>query len=202
MQKIADLESLARPFYGDGSHGWNHIQDVLSHARQLKGAPLTEDETAAVMFHDSSLTSGPRETHADDSAAIARRVLGPLMAKRRVERIAKAIARHRASYKGRRYTFLDDLLSSADRNDPDDIRQYFDRSLRWGLENGLSDREAIDNAFEHIPAKYGRGGYAFSNAPRLYMKANRAKLERAWDEIARMSKADLAKMLEGIKAEG
>lgn len=199
-QASVDLESLAKGYYEDGSHGWGHIQDVLSRAENIKGKPLSEDERAAILFHDSSLSTGPRETHAEDSAAIARKVLGKIYARRRLERIVRAIERHRASYKGKRTSYIQNLVSAADRDLPGADDMYL-RSLQYGLEHGMSDEEAIDNAYEHIPSKYGRNGYAYRNAPKLYLDAYKDSLGDMWDKMDKTTKDDLRRMMADVKTE-
>ena len=188
-----EIEAMARPHYADsGSHGWNHIQDVLASARRMRRKKLLKKELAALMYHDSSLLTGPRETHAEDSAAIARRELADKFTKRQLTDIANAIAHHRASYEGRRKSRLEDLVAAADRNIPDVDRSIL-RSYRYGLEHGMTEDEAVSNTLQHMPDKYGTKGYAYRNIPKIY-------LETYGDELAKAQKGFDAVTAEKIRS--
>lgn len=184
-----DIAAMAKPHYPDsGSHGWSHIEDVLASARRMRRKELLKKELAALMYHDSSLLTGPRETHAEDSAAIAGRELAGKFSKRQLADIVNAIAHHRASYEGRRKSRLEDLVAAADRDVfPDgNIDDYIMRSYRYGLEHGMTPDEAVDNTFHHMPDKYGTKGYAYENVPKIYMDTygdEVRKAQKAFDGI-------------------
>jgi len=164
-----DILSMARRHYpAEGSHGWNHIEDVMASARRMRRRELLKKELAALAYHDSSLMTGPRETHAEDSAAIAGEELRKLFRKEQLKDIMNAIAHHRASYEGRRASRLEDLVAAADRDMPD-VDKYILRSYQWGMEHGMTPDEAVDNTFHHMPDKYGTKGYAYKNVPKIYM---------------------------------
>ena len=180
-----EIESLARPHYPDsGSHGWNHILDVIESAKRMRRKKLLKKELAALMYHDSSLLTGPRDTHAEDSAEIARKELAGRFSKRQIEDIANAIAHHRASYEGKRKSRLENLVAAADRDVFVDgnIDDYILRSYRYGLEHGMTPEEAVDNTLHHMPDKYGTNGYAYANVPKIYM-------DTYGDEVRKAQKA-------------
>ena len=188
-----EIEAMARPHYPDeGSHGWNHIEDVLASARRMRRKELLKKELAALMYHDSSLLTGPRETHAEDSAEIARKELAGRFSKRQLADIANAIAHHRASYEGRRKSRLEDLVAAADRNIPD-VDKSILRSYRYGLEHGMTEEEAVSNTLQHMPDKYGTKGYAYRNIPKIY-------LETYGDELAKAQKGFDAVTAEKIRS--
>lgn len=165
-----DIEAKARLHYPvEGSHGWNHIQDVLANARRMRRRELLKKELAAIMYHDSSLMTGSRDTHAEDSSEIARKELVGLFRRRQLEDIVNAIAHHRASYEGRRSSRLEDLVAAADRPVPDLAKQVA-RSWKYHEELGEPEELRAKNVSAHLKEKYGHGGYAYANAPKLYLK--------------------------------
>ena len=166
-----DIEAKARLHYpADGSHGWNHIQDVLANARRMRRRELLRKELAAIMYHDSSLMTESRETHAEDSAEIARNELSGLFSKRQLADIVNAIAHHRASYEGARNSRLEDLVAAADRPVPNLAKQVA-RSWKYHEELGEPEDLRASNVASHLKEKYGHGGYAYGNAPKLYLRA-------------------------------
>lgn len=175
-KKAEDLESMARAHYPEvGSHGWNHIQDVLEAARRIRRRELIKKEIAAIMYHDSSLMNGDRETHAEDSAEIARNELAGKFTKGQLKDIVNAIAHHRASYEGPRKSRLEDLVAAADRPVPDLERQVA-RSWKYHEELGEPEDLRARNVASHLKEKYGHGGYAYGNAPKLYLKTYGSEL--------------------------
>ena len=184
-----EIESLARPHYPDsGSHGWNHILDVIESAKRMRRKKLLKKELAALMYHDSSLLTGPRDTHAEDSAEIARNELAGRFSKRQIEDIVNAIAHHRASYEDKRKSRLENLVAAADRDVFVDgnIDDYILRSYRYGLEHGMTPEEAVDNTLHHMPDKYGTNGYAYANVPKIYMDTygnEVRKAQKAFDSM-------------------
>lgn len=191
------IESKARLHYPEeGSHGWNHIQDVLANARRMRRRELLKKELAAIMYHDSSLMTGSRETHADDSAAIARKELAGLFKRRQLEDIVNAIAHHRASYEGARSSRLEDLVASADRPIPDIAKQVA-RSWKYHEELGEPEGLRAENVASHLKEKYGHGGYAYNNAPKLYIKAYGKALQDVMSKFDSMTPESVASMMSG-----
>ena len=194
-----EIEAMARPHYPDsGSHGWNHIQGVLESARRMRRKELLKKELAALMYHDSSLLTGPRETHAEDSAEIARKELSGKFSRRQLEDIANAIAHHRASYEGKRKSRLENLVAAADRDVFVDgnVDDYILRSYRYGLEHGMTPDEAVANTLHHMPDKYGTNGYAYKNVPKIYMDTygdEVRKAQKAFDSMTADRISELAK---------
>ena len=178
-KKANDIESMARVHYPDeGSHGWNHIQDVIASARRMRRRELLKKELAAIMYHDSSLMTGQRETHAEDSAEIAKKELRGIFSTSQLRDIVNAIAHHRASYKGSRVSKLEDLVASADRPVPDLAKQVI-RSWKYHEELGEPESERAKNVADHLREKYGLRGYAYANAPKLYLKTYGDELDKA-----------------------
>ena len=189
-----DIETKARRHYPEeGSHGWNHIQDVLANARRMRRRELLKNELAAIMYHDSSLMTGDRETHAEDSAEIAKKELTELFRKRQLADIVNAIAHHRASYEGKRSSRLEDLVAAADRPVPDLAKQVA-RSWKYHEELGEPEDLRAENVASHLKEKYGHGGYAYGNAPRLYLKTYGRELQDIMSKFDGLTPESVAAM--------
>lgn len=195
----SDIEAKARLHYpAEGSHGWNHIQDVLANARRMRRRELQRNELAAIMYHDSSLMTGDRETHAEDSAEIARRELAGLFRKRQLADIVNAIAHHRASYEGARCSRLEDLVAAADRPVPDLAKQVA-RSWRYHEELGEPEGLRAENVASHLKEKYGHGGYAYGNAPKLYLRTYGRELRDIMSKFDGLTPESVAAIMSGTE---
>lgn len=167
--KYTELLSLAKPYYpAEGSHGWNHIEDVLSSAKamaRIRKQRWSPEMTAAAVFHDSGLyingtdKDEVREGHEDRGADIAGKRLQGLFTEEQLKRIKAAIREHRASYKGPYTSYLSDLISSADRGAPD-MKSKLLRSYAYHMEQGETPEQAYKGIAEFLPTKYGPNGYA------------------------------------------
>ena len=163
------LKELAEGYYPEaGSHGWGHIEDVMSNAKKMlkaKHEQMTPEAQAAVMFHDSGLypngLDNPevRGGHESRGARVARKALQRYFTKDQLRLIAAAIREHRGSYKGEYTSPLSELVSSADRGAPD-IGKKIMRSYNYGLEHGWNQARAVRNVIDQLSKKYGRQGYA------------------------------------------
>lgn len=194
-----DLESMARKHYPeDGSHGWSHIQDVLESAKRMRRRELLKKELAAIMYHDSSLMTGPRETHAEDSANIAKKELAGVFSRRQLSDIVNAIAHHRASYTGKRTSRLEDLVSAADRPVPNILKQVL-RSWKYHEELGEPEDERARNVASHLREKYGKKGYAYFNAPKLYTKTYGDDLKKVMNDFDALTPESVLSMVMGAE---
>ena len=195
----ADIEAKARTHYpSEGSHGWNHIQDVLANARRMRRRELLRKELAAIMYHDSSLMTGGRDTHAEDSAEIARKELAGLFKKEQLSDIVNAIAHHRASYEGARSSKLEDLVAAADRPVPDLDKQVA-RSWKYHEELGEPEDLRARNVASHLKEKYGHGGYAYGNAPKLYLKTYGKELRDIMSKFDGLTPESVAAIMSGAE---
>lgn len=134
--------AICKPYYTDaGSHGYEHIKEVLTTAYVLKGKkPLTDEEYAAILFHDTG-RKNTDEGHSEESERIARRELPKLkyFSNEQLEDIYKAILYHSTSYRKNhkidRMSSLAELVANADKGFPK--VSYYDICLRpalWILE--------------------------------------------------------------------
>ncbi|MEG2092137.1 hypothetical protein [Cetobacterium sp.] len=159
------IETIYNDF---GAHGISHIKDVLKSGATIKGAKLNLEEELAIIFHDCGNKIN-RKMHHILSAEIFREVCDNLLDNLTIERVANAIQKHRASYNGDFDNDLEELLSSSDRGNPDDIKNIVVRSYKYGLEElKLSESASVNHALEHIKNKYSREGYA--KYPDMYLK--------------------------------
>jgi HD superfamily phosphodiesterase len=189
-----NLIRRAKKYYdAEGSHGWNHIQDVLGRANLMvnpDNRQLSDPEIAAVLFHDSSLRGGDRKTHHIDSSKIAEKELAALFDQRTLKRISKAIQQHRGSYKGKYYSKLSELVSSADRGAPN-LEDIIKRSYLYQTEHGYADPEKL--VVEHIKSKYGRDGYA--RKPFYYQRLYADKLNKMYDDIDNLTTSEVLRVV-------
>lgn len=204
LYKMASaIEDLARTYYPtEGSHGWNHIEDVVASGKRMlraKGEKLTPEAEAALMFHDSGLypngLDNPevRYGHERRGATVARRALKDMFDKETLLRIAAAIREHRGSYKGEYTSPLSDLVSSADRGKPD-LGKKIMRSWTYGMEHGYSPERAARNVVEQVQMKYGTGGYA--RMPSYYQAVYQRALDKFHRDVDALTEK---KVLEYVK---
>lgn len=197
-----DMETLARKYYPqEGSHGWNHIEDVRNRAKAMvsnAGEKWTPEMEAAVLFHDSGLypngINAPevRDLHESRGAAVARKVLKDRFSPKALNNIANAINEHRASYKGEFTSPISDLVSSADRTAPD-IKKLINRSYAYGKEHGFSEARAYRNILECLKEKYGTGGYA--RYPKHYTEYYGDAIKDVRDSVDKLSISTIKKVL-------
>lgn len=200
---IRKIRALARPYYPDeGSHGWNHIQDVLRRAHRMSrdaNEPWTPYASAAVMFHDTGLypegidKPEMREGHETRGAEIARKALANVVDRSNLDLIAAAIAEHRGSYKGDYTSPLSDLVSSADRN-PVTLEKAVRRSARYNAEHGVTGEQSYKNIASHLSEKYGHGGYA--RMPEHYQRTYAKALENFRTQMDKLTPEQVKDMLE------
>lgn len=89
---LAQLKRAARPHYTDDK--WQHILDVLRVAKEYKGAPLSDEQKAAILWHDSAKRDMGAKLHGLHGAQIARKELPKWYTPQQVRIIAKAIHQH------------------------------------------------------------------------------------------------------------
>ncbi len=134
--------SICKPYYSDtGSHGYEHIKEVLATAYVLKGKKsLTDAEYTAILFHDTG-RKATDEGHSVESERIAKRELPKLkyFSNEELEDIYKAILYHSNSWRKTHHITemspLAELIANADKGFPK--VSYYDICLRpalWILE--------------------------------------------------------------------
>lgn len=196
-KKDPKFTAKAKRYYdAQGSHGWNHVSDVLNRARLMVAQDnrlLSDEEIAAVLFHDSSLRQGDRETHHIDSAKIAEKELKKSFDPNTISRIAKAIREHRGSYKGKYSSKLSELVSSADRGEPN-LDDIIKRSYTYQVEHNFDVPEKL--VVEHIKDKYSRAGYA--RKPEYYQRLYRDRLDDMYERVDRLTPKEVLSVVGNV----
>lgn len=136
---------------------------------------------AAAYLHD--IFSNIRETHHLLSAQWvldnrSNKILKDFTAKE-IEMISFACKEHRASWKGSMYSSLSELISAADRGEPNtDVR--LKRSYLYARSKlGKSIEASKQHAVDHIKEKYGR----HIKHRAMYLSAFKQKLETEWKRL-------------------
>lgn len=117
MKKQADLKQqqliqLSRPYYTD--QRWNHIQQVLRQAQDIKQQPLTDLEKAIIYMHDSQKKRVGQTEHQGASAILAGRLLKNKYSKQKLRRILQAIKQHSPDYRQSKSDINAYVLSAKD----------------------------------------------------------------------------------------
>lgn len=89
---LAQLKRAARPHYTPDK--WQHILNVLRIAKEYKEAPLSDQQKAAILWHDSAKRDMGAKLHGLHGAQIARKELPKWYTPQQVRIIAKAIRQH------------------------------------------------------------------------------------------------------------
>lgn len=89
---LAQLKRVARPHYTPDK--WQHILNVLRIAKEYKEAPLSAEQKAAILWHDSAKRDMGAKLHGLHGAQIARKQLPKWYTPQQVRLIAKAIHQH------------------------------------------------------------------------------------------------------------
>ena len=110
---------------------------------------------AAAIYHDLGL-GVDRETHHLHSGSIVRKdpYLKRKFSPEQVEMIAQAVEDHRASSTNKPRSTLGAIIADADNMDGQDAPGMFRRALSY------NPNRSFDDLYEHLSAKYGKGGYA------------------------------------------
>ena len=198
-----NIAKVAKKYYQNvESHGWGHVIDVLTRATAMVKLDNTHQDTltiaefAAICFHDAGLKKYGRDKHEIYSAKIAAQELKKLKFNTEdINLISCAIKEHRASYKGKFTSSISDLVSSADRNAPN-LNEMLFRSYSYHIENGKSHEDAITEAFEHIPDKYGKNGYA--RFPDYYMLRYKQDLAKLQNKLQTITRAEVASIINNL----
>jgi exopolyphosphatase/pppGpp-phosphohydrolase len=153
----------------DLSHQLDHAIEVLNRAIMFKKYfnldVLDAEIIAAALLHDVQLYLG-RSNHHEAGAIFATNEQYPGKADMSLEsqrRVASAIREHRASYAGKYSSTLSELISSADRDVPDEnsVGILMTRCLKC-----RTGSDAKQDAIEYLKNKYGTNGYA--RYPQMY----------------------------------
>lgn len=81
-------------------------------------------------------------------------------------KVLRGIAEHRSSFEGPYSSMVSIIVATADRSPPIRPIDLYVRSYEYAKGHGKNHQDAIVHAFNHIPDKFGRDGYA--KYPGLY----------------------------------
>ena len=171
----------------DRGHQRDHFIDVESLALEMNqrmklGCDPTHITTVA-WTHD--LFAWSRKNHHVLSAEWIRTTDHPLIQQfdhGDRQAISAANACHRASFRGIFPTVLSELMSSADRGSPGNLRDEILRSVEYSETYlGMNIHDALLRAVVHQQEKYGRNGYA--KIPDIYYTYFESQMEERFREI-------------------
>lgn len=181
------------------SHGTKHIDDVFKLA-----IPLLQENNSlfntvivvktlflSIILHDCTrdIDKEHHEISAEDfiKLLIAESdIFKQIIESNEIEldTMISAIREHRASYKGEFSSPISELLSSADRGNPESLDDRITRSYNYAKEHGKNDHDAWMHAIDHMKEKFGRNGY--QKLPKMYVDFFKNKIEKLWDDIDKL----------------
>ena len=183
---LKELKPILESSYNNSiGHGMDHVKNVMYRAlyyNEILKLNLDKKEIIlASLLHDM-YSECSRKTH---------HILGHeyvINSTHKVfegidrKRVAEAILEHRASYTGEYSSLLSELISSADRGEPnlnDIVNRCYISTKEFHPEYNVDE---IGNAVKkHLSEKFTRNGYA--KYPNIYLKINQKKLDVFHDEV-------------------
>ena len=183
---LKELKPILERFYCSSvGHGIKHITDVMYRAlryNEILKLNLDKKEIIlASLLHDM-YSGSSRKTHHILGHDYVMHSLHEVFDGIDKERVAKAILEHRASYTGEYSSLLSELISSADRGEPnlnDIVNRCYISTKEFHPEYNVDE---INNGVKkHLSEKFTRNGYA--KYPDIYIKINKKKLDVFYDEV-------------------
>ena len=181
-----DLRDILEKSYCDSlSHGMDHVREVMFSAlvyNQKLDLNLDPKEIIlAALLHDMYQNT-QRELHHQLGYGYVMCSTHKVFDDVDRKRIAKAILEHRASYKGKYYSSLSELISSADRSYPD-LYKIVERCFIYTVETNpnMSMNEIGLAVKKHIKEKFSKDGYV--KYPKLYLKMYSEEIEKLHNDV-------------------
>lgn len=209
FDKVCDF---LKPFYkhDDKSHQFAHVAYVCGEALKIaslidprcEGGVLhiNRDELIVAALAHDMFTTQNRDSHHVMAAQFAETEIfkshvGIVNSDGNgYSRISNAILRHRASWKGDYTYILDEIISAADRGEPE-IRNKIRRSYKYAIKNGATHEDAVRHAHKHIREKFARDGYASrSMMTKTYLLAYEDELENFYRDLEALTIEQAAEM--------
>ena len=158
-------------FYKDGdeAHKIDHADDVCALALKIN-KNLDEKLIILASYIHDMFNAKDRPIHnelAYEYVIRAEDEFLKMLNQKELKEVAHAVLEHRASFKGEFYSELSELISSADRGEPD-LEKVVIRSMKFNNGNA-------QDVYEHIKDKYGSKGYA--KYPDVYVKIFKDELK-------------------------
>lgn len=181
----------------DKAHDENHIKQVWKTAKKMcdfTGTRFNHIMKSAVAFHDIT-AKVDRDNHNMSGAEKFLQMSKDKMEDEDREVVASAIREHRSSYKGKFSSVYAEILASADRNNPSDVKDMVERSYKYArTKEGKSPEDSLQHSVAHIKEKYGRNGTA--RYPELYKRFYKNELSRMYKKIDDITVEEYAYMVE------
>ena len=194
-----DIERLEKYFEGkfyteeNNSHGMDHVRGVYDLAKKMVetlNLNVGQDELLIACYLHDIYSSIDRENHHEKGENHIWEYRGyhyflKDMDNDVIVRIAKAIAEHRASYKGEYWSELSEVLSAADRgalSTHDTIRRSFAYTMEKNPD--MKIQEVLLNVWRHMKGKFGSKGYArYNNVFKNYFKEELEFYQKFMDDL-------------------
>ena len=196
---LKELKPILERFYSNSEgHGLKHVADVMYralHYNEILSLGLNKREIVlASLLHDMYSGTNRKNHHIlghDYVMHSTHKVFDGV----NKERVAKAILEHRASYTGEYSSLLSELISSADRGEPD-LTEIVNRCYISTKEfhPEYTTDETNEAVKKDISEKFARKGYA--KYPNIYLQVNKKKLDIFHDEVDEFLKGEKLVIIE------
>jgi len=189
MQKFIDeVRAYYAPYYEDGdqAHLIDHADEVCSLALDINKGCDEKLVILAAYIHDI-FNATDRKNHnilAFEYVLEANDKFLQSLTDKELLLVAHAVLEHRASYKGKYYSQLSKIISSADRGKPD-IKATVIRSMKFNNANA-------QDVYKHIKEKYASSGYA--KYPQIYKEFFGKELEKFQEAVDTITVAQILKI--------
>lgn len=212
-----EIKNHFERFYrdADAAHGLKHIKEVHELASKINRSlkePYSEIDILVASYAHDMYSLDYRDTHHTLAGLYILKDLPSRFKKEmnNVSLVASAVAEHRASFKGKYSSKLSEVLSAADRGEPN-LEKIIERIYLTSIDNRLNFKFKINNipsisinntslyskiatmlddgnfkktdilVFGHLIEKYSRNGYARYNS--TYKKYFKEELENMYKRV-------------------
>lgn len=193
------LRRLAKPYYIDhGKNSWEHVNQVLKSAeamtQQIYGRPLTLEEKAAILFHDSAvLPYGTHKEHGQHAKDMAIPILlsTGMFNQKQLDDIGTAILEHDTlDNTGGTFTSMTgEVLASGDANPPE-LPWLLNKMYSWQIQNNPGTSEAWkENIYNTATKLYGTG--SDFKYPGLYNTFHKDRMQKMRETISNSTPDEL-----------
>lgn len=183
---LEDLRTVLEESYCNSiSHGMDHVREVmvtaLTYNQKLDLRLDTREIILASLLHDM-YQNNQRDLHHQLGYEYVMKSTHKVFDGIDRKTVAHAILEHRASYKGKYYSLLSELIASADRSYPD-LHKIVERCFVYTIETNpnMSIDEIGLAVKKHIKEKFSKDGYI--KYPKLYLKMYGNKIEELHNDV-------------------
>lgn len=183
---LKELNPVLESFYNNSvGHGIKHVTDVMYralHYNEILNLKLNKKEIVLSSLLHDMYSESSRKTHHILGCEYVMKSTSKVFDGIDKERVAKAILEHRASYNGEYSSLLSELISSADRGEPnltEIVNRCYISTKEFHPEYNVDE---INNAVKkHLSEKFTRNGYA--KYPNIYLQVLKKRLDIFHDEV-------------------